>query len=62
MAKNTNTTTTTLSRGTTQDKIQELVRKKAYELYQKRGCTAGNDMADWFEAEKLVKKELGRWF
>jgi len=59
MAKNTNTSTTaTLSRGIAKDKIRDVVQKKAYELYQKRGCTPGNDLADWLEAEKLVKEEL----
>ncbi|MBI4308711.1 MAG: DUF2934 domain-containing protein, partial [Candidatus Omnitrophica bacterium] len=29
------------------------VEKKAYELYQKRGCQDGRDCDDWFEAEDL---------
>lgn len=60
MAKN--TATTTLSKGASKDKVREMVQKKAYELYQKRGCTPGNDLSDWLTAEKLVKQELGRWF
>lgn len=35
--------------------LHEKIQKKAYELYEKRGVTHGNDWADWFEAEKLVK-------
>ena len=31
------------------------VAKKAYELYVKRGCKAGHDKEDWYEAEKLVR-------
>ena len=33
----------------------EKVAKKAYELYQKRGCKAGHDKEDWYEAERLVR-------
>jgi len=41
-----------------QEKMLEAVRKVAYELYEKRGHASGNEWADWFEAERLVKKEL----
>ena len=34
------------------------VEKKAYELYQKRGCQNGHDCDDWFEAQKLVEAEM----
>ena len=30
------------------------VQEKAYELYLKRGGAPGNDLNDWFEAEKIV--------
>lgn len=39
--------------------LGELVRKRAYELYQRRKGNAGNDWQDWFEAEKQIKQELG---
>lgn len=39
-----------------QDKFNEAVSKIAYELYEKRGCTPGNDLADWLEAEKIARK------
>ncbi len=39
--------------------VYEAIRKRAYELYCKRGRTDGNDMKDWFEAEKQVRKEMG---
>ncbi len=59
MAKNRDTSTTTiLSRGVAKDKIEGLVQRQAFELYEKRGCTPGNALADWFEAEKLVKQQL----
>ncbi len=38
-----------------QDQLNDLIRKKAYELYEKRGYSSGNDQADWFEAERIVK-------
>ena len=37
--------------------IVEQIQNKAYELYVKRGYTDGNDLKDWFEAERIVKKE-----
>ena len=37
--------------------LQEKIGKKAYELYEKKGCAHGNDLADWFEAERIVLSE-----
>lgn len=34
------------------------VEKKAYELFQKRGCADGHDREDWFAAEKIVEEEM----
>jgi hypothetical protein len=31
---------------------------KAYELFEKRGCSHGRDFDDWLDAEKLVLSEL----
>ncbi len=39
-----------------QEKFNEAVRKIAFELYEKRGCTPGNDLSDWLEAEKIARK------
>jgi len=36
----------------------EMVEKKAYELYEKRGGENGNDWDDWFKAERLVEEEM----
>lgn len=36
------------------------IRRKAYELFEKRGHISGNDLADWFEAEKAVDGEIKR--
>ena len=41
------------------EKVFEAVRKRAYELYCKRGYQHGSDFSDWVEAEKQVKKEMG---
>ena len=44
------------SLNTSDRKVLESIRKHAYELYCKRGYTHGNDVTDWLEAEKQVKK------
>ena len=41
------------------EEFMQLVQKKSYELYEKRGCSPGNDLEDWLEAERLVKEDLG---
>jgi hypothetical protein len=41
-----------------QEQLTEKIRKAAYELYEKRGRTPGNELVDWFEAERQIKKEL----
>jgi hypothetical protein len=33
-----------------------LVEKVAYSIYEKRGYAPGNDMGDWFQAEKILKE------
>ena len=37
-----------------------LTQRKAYELYEKRGYLPGDDLADCFEAERLVEEEIKR--
>lgn len=34
--------------------LNEMIQKKAYELYEKRGREQGKDLDDWLEAEKIV--------
>ena len=41
-----------------EEQLIEKIKKTAYEVYEKRGCIAGNEMADRLEAEKLVKAQL----
>ena len=38
----------------TQEQLQEEIRQKAYELYLQRGGQEGDDLQDWFTAEKMV--------
>jgi len=34
------------------------VARKAFALFEQRGCQEGHDVEDWLEAERLVKEEL----
>jgi hypothetical protein len=36
--------------------LKKSIEKKAYELYQGRGCVAGHEIEDWVEAERIVKE------
>lgn len=38
--------------------ITNLIRKKAYELWEKRGRKAGHSSDDWLEAERIVRGKL----
>jgi hypothetical protein len=40
------------------EKVFEAIKKRAYDIYCKRGCTNGCDLNDWLEAEKETKKEF----
>ncbi|MBF0594082.1 MAG: DUF2934 domain-containing protein [Candidatus Omnitrophica bacterium] len=42
------------------DDMFSRIQEKAYGFYVQRGYTAGDSLADWYKAEALVKKELGR--
>ena len=37
---------------------QDLIRKKAYEIYLGRGRTPGREVEDWLAAERAVDREL----
>ncbi len=37
----------------------ELIARRAYELYEERGCADGDDLNDWFRAEAEVQARLG---
>jgi hypothetical protein len=34
--------------------LHDEISKVAYELFESRGCVHGCDLADWFEAERIV--------
>ena len=38
-----------------QEEQHEKIARKAYELFERRGCEHGCDLQDWFEAEKIIK-------
>jgi len=38
--------------------LQDEIRRRAYELYQERGCEPGHEVEDWFEAERQVMARL----
>lgn len=41
-----------------QSQFADMVRKKAYELYEKRGRRSGKAMDDWLEAERIMKQKM----
>ena len=41
-----------------QDQLTDMIRKKAYELYEKRGKKQGQDMNNWLEAERMIKQKV----
>jgi len=47
------------SKRVSREEFMQLIQKKSYELYEKRGCQSGNDLEDWLNAERVVKEELG---
>lgn len=42
-----------------QSEIRDLVSRRAYELYEERGGSDGEDMNDWLRAEAEVRASLG---
>ena len=53
MSKTTGSTRMSASQG----QLTDAIRKKAYELYEKRGKRAGHAMEDWLEAERMVRQK-----
>ena len=41
----------------TSEQINDAIRKKAQELYEKSGRKPGHDMENWLEAERIVKSQ-----
>jgi hypothetical protein len=42
----------------TPEQWNDAVQKKAFELFEQRGYMQGNDLGDWFDAEKIVKQSM----
>jgi Protein of unknown function (DUF2934) len=36
----------------------ERISRKAYELWEQRGCPEGNDLRNWLDAEEIVMEEI----
>jgi len=36
------------------DSTEELIRVRAYQLYEERGCETGHDLDDWLRAESEI--------
>lgn len=55
-----NSTSTAMRRSTQtiSGDMNDLIRKKAYELYEKRGRKSGNALSDWLEAERIVRASM----
>lgn len=39
--------------------VENLVRRRAYALFEARGRQPGRDVEDWLDAEREVKQHLG---
>lgn len=38
--------------------MKDRIAKKAFELWQERGCRDGHDFEDWLDAEAVVMEEI----
>jgi len=56
--KSTNKTSSNSKVSIPQDQLTDMIRKKAYELYEKRGKKQGRDMDNWLEAERMIKQKI----
>ena len=41
----------------TKKELNELIGKKAYELWEKRGRKSGHSNEDWLEAERIIRQK-----
>jgi hypothetical protein len=39
--------------------VSDLIRQRAYELFEERGHQPGRDIEDWLQAEREVKSNTG---
>ena len=47
----------TVSSAKNSQDVQRRIEEKAYEIFERRGYSHGNDWADWFEAERIVRSQ-----
>jgi len=40
------------------ESVSDKIRKRAQELFEKRGSASGDALTDWLEAEKQIKSEF----
>lgn len=58
MARTSNKTSSNQGMSIPQDQLTDVIRKKAYELYEKRGKKQGHDLDNWLEAERMIKQKI----
>jgi hypothetical protein len=39
--------------------LPDLIRKRAYQLFEERGCQPGHELDDWLRAERETNHHLG---
>ena len=44
----------------TQIDLETQIRQRAYQLYEERGCTPGQQDEDWLRAEQEIRAHVGR--
>jgi hypothetical protein len=38
--------------------VPDLIRKRAYQLFEERGCQPGHELDDWLQAERETNQHL----
>jgi hypothetical protein len=49
---------TTDANGCPIDCLPDLIRKRAYQFFEERGCQPGHELDDWLRAERETKHHL----
>ncbi len=39
--------------------LPDIIRKRAYQICEARGCQPGREWEDWFKAEREIKNHFG---
>ena len=56
-AKRSRATTTNANSEESAGDLEEQIRRRAYELYERRGCEGGHEVEDWLQAEVELARE-----